>query len=216
MKKDYTHITFIIDRSGSMSTCWGDVIGGYKEFVKQQKDETSECTFSLVAFDNQYSKPLDFADIKLISENIDDLNIKPRGTTALYDAIGRAINETGEKLAKLKDEQRPEKVVVVIQTDGYENASREYTAQVIKERIKHQEDKYNWKFMFVGADQAACMNAIDQLGIDLNSVARYSTVKTGDTFSMLNTKLRDVRRATNEAQLQAAVTYSSEDLQKIQ
>jgi len=216
MKKNYSHITFIIDRSGSMCTCWDDVIGGYNQFVTEQKKGEGDCTFSLVAFDDKYDKPLDFADIKVVSESISELNILPRGSTALYDAIGKAISETGEKLSKLNEENRPEKVMVVIQTDGYENASREYTSSTVKDLIKQQEEKYNWQFMFVGADKNACMGAVRDLGIKLNSVAHYNTVKTGNTFRILNDKLLAARSATNDEQYKAATTFTSQELNEIQ
>ena len=215
MKNNYTHITFVLDRSGSMSSCWSDVEGGYKEFVSKQKELKDSCTFSLIAFDNNYDTPVNFKDIQLVTEDIKELNINPRGGTALYDAIGRAISETGEKLAALNESDRPEKVIVVIQTDGYENASKEYTSQMLKEKIKEQEEKYNWQFMFIGADIAAC-TAAASFGIDASSIALYNTTKTGSTFDTINTKLYAARSAETYDAYSKSLKWTAEDLSKIQ
>jgi hypothetical protein len=216
MKKKYTHITFVIDRSGSMQSCWTDVVGGYKTFVGEQKKGEGDCTFTLVAFDNAYDVPLDFSDIKLVTENLDELKIAPRGGTALYDAIGRAISDTGAKLAALAEDDRPEKVIVVVQTDGQENCSHEYSSQLIKNMIKLQEETYNWSFMFLGANKEVCMSASTILGFNPNSVAHYSSVKTGDTIQLMSKKLTAARSATDSVSYKAAVTYSDEDLRQIQ
>lgn len=206
-----THITFIVDRSGSMGSCWDDVIGGYKQFVKEQKEAKGECTFSLVAFDNQYDKPLDFADIKVVTENLEEFNIRPRGGTALYDAIGRAINETNEKLSGSCKCCNPSKIIMVIQTDGYENASCEFNSTKIRDMIKHQQEKHDWQFMFVGANKDACLSATRDLGISVNTVAFYSSTNTDGMWNTMNTKLRNAREATDHATYLASVNYTDDE-----
>lgn len=210
-----THITFIIDRSGSMGSCWDDVIGGYKDFVQKQKAAEGECTFSLIAFDNQYSKPIDGADIQIVTESLDELNIRPRGGTALYDAIGRAINETNSALAGVCECCAPSKKIVVIQTDGYENASREFSASKIKDMIKHQTEKHDWQFMFIGADKNACLSASRDLGINVNTVAWYNEANTKGMMDTINTKLCNARSATDHTAYMASVSYSDEEREQL-
>lgn len=110
MNKDYTHFTIVLDRSGSMgspASVWTDTIGGLKSTIVEQKKNKDKCTFSLYSFDSIIENNLDFADIQTVSEDVESFGIYPRGMTALYDAIGRAITETGAKLAKLPESERP-------------------------------------------------------------------------------------------------------------
>lgn len=148
MKANYTHILYILDRSGSMASVAGDVQRGFDSFIQSQKELPGECTFSLIQFDNDYEEHYHFASIKMVRTFV----FMPRGSTALYDAIGRAINETGKSLELMPSFARPEKVLVIIHTDGEENSSEEFTKAQIAEMIKHQEEKYSWKFSFIGTN----------------------------------------------------------------
>jgi hypothetical protein len=192
MKKNKTHATFILDRSGSMGIIWGDVTGGYESFIKEQKEKDGECSFSLHVFDDKFETIENFVDIQKASPT---LKVSPRGMTALYDAIGKAINETGEKLRDLPEIERPEKVIVFIQTDGQENSSREFTSARVKEMIKHQNEKYNWEFIFLGADDA-CLEQAKSIGIGADYFASYHS-GSGMT-SGISRKLCDVRSASLE------------------
>lgn len=195
MNKDYTHITLVVDRSGSMSSCWTDTIGGIQSLIKDQKEDKSKCTFSFYDFDDKITQNLNFVDIQLVSENVEEFGIAPRGWTALYDAIGRAIAETGSALAKLKESDRPGRVIVVIQTDGLENSSREYTSAKIAEMIKTQTETFQWQFQFVGADEKTVLEAQRVLGFSSNNTAFYQTKNSSDTFKTLNSKLKSSRSA---------------------
>jgi uncharacterized protein YegL len=147
--KNLMDITFILDRSGSMSSMRNDVIGGYESFVKKQREERGDCVFSLVQFDDQYETPFTAVPIQHVSPKLD---YSPRGSTALRDAIGRTINAVGERLRRLKERDRPSKVIIVVMTDGEENASHEFTQPQIKDMVKHQSDQYQWEFLFLGAN----------------------------------------------------------------
>lgn len=192
MKEDYTHITFLLDRSGSMSNVWSDVKGGFKTLIEDQKKEAGECTFTLVTFDHDYETPVNFQNIKDVSG---ELTVNPRGNTALLDSLGKAIVETGERLAKMDEKDRPSKILFISQTDGQENASKEFSRGKIKDLIKQQEDKYKWKFMFLGADQNAIQQAAS-FGFAANMVSTY-----GGADSMtkgIGAKMSQVRSMTHD------------------
>ncbi|NTW90933.1 MAG: VWA domain-containing protein [Erysipelotrichaceae bacterium] len=151
MKSGYSHVEFVIDRSGSMGSILADTIGGYNTFVGEQKKQEGECTFSLTQFDNTIENVYDFVNINEVPELTNQTFI-PRGMTSLLDAIGDRIIACGNKLADIKEEDRPEKVIFVILTDGEENSSRKFSNDKIKEMISHQTDKYMWEFIFLAAN----------------------------------------------------------------
>lgn len=145
-----TEIIVITDRSGSMASIAKDVIGGYNTFLRDQKAQPGEAKLTYTQFDHEYEvvlagKPLQDAP-ELTAETF-----APRGSTALFDAIGRTLNEQGQRIAS---EKWAELVVVCVITDGGENASREYTQAKVKEMTKHAESN-GWKFIFLAANQDA-------------------------------------------------------------
>ena len=197
----------VIDRSGSMSTCWQDVKGGYAEIVKQNKAETGKCTFTVAAFDTEYELLEDFTDIQNVKE---ELSVNPRGGTALLDAIGKTIVSVGARLANMEESERPAKVMMLIQTDGQENASSEFSKDMITKMIADQTDKYNWVFQFIGADINS-VNEAKSWGISSANSSVYSTNNSLDTFSLLGSKMKMARSAhTNDAYM-ASVSFSDED-----
>ena len=174
MKANYTHILYILDRSGSMSIVQNDVIGGFNNFIKEQKEQVGDCTFSLVQFDNFYESVYDFIPMKQVAA----LDFSPRGSTSLYDAMGRAIVETGEKLALIPEFARPEKVMVIVQTDGEENSSKDWNKKRVAELIKQQEEKYSWKFIFLGTNFDV-MGESDSLNILKGNTMSYKNNSDG-------------------------------------
>lgn len=151
MKKGLTEIIFILDRSGSMASVESDAIGGFNQFIKEQIDVPGEARFTLVQFDDKYEVVF---ENNLISdvEMLNDKTYRPRGTTALIEAVCKTIDDVGKRLYNTPDKQRPELVIIAILTDGHENASgKEYTNDLVKEKIEHQQSIYNWKFDFVAA-----------------------------------------------------------------
>jgi uncharacterized protein YegL len=155
MKTGLTEIACILDRSGSMGSIIDEAIGGLNTFLDDQKAEDGDANITIALFDDLYQVIYDNVDLKTIPKITRDL-YNPRGMTALYDAIGKTMTSIGERLAKTAEEDRPEKVMIVILTDGQENNSREYSASKIAEMITHQESTYNWTFMFLAANQDAC------------------------------------------------------------
>lgn len=151
-------------------------IEGFNEFVKGQKATPGECRLKLVQFDHAYEEVFD----KPLSE-VPDLTLEtfvPRGNTALLDAMGRTIVSLGESLAKTPEDERPSKVIVMILTDGHENASREYTQNKIAEMVAHQTDHYQWDFVFLGSNQDAVLTA-SRYGIPSTSALTYQPTREG-------------------------------------
>jgi len=142
-----THITIVCDRSGSMGSVASDAAGAINHFIVEQKQQPGECSLYFVDFDSDepqrvvYSGALAEAPVYLLGA---------RGTTPLLDAVGQAIGHTGSMLEAIAEDRRPGKVIFVIQTDGLENASREYTWEKVRDMIKEQTDKYSWQFIFLG------------------------------------------------------------------
>lgn len=155
--KAYTDITIILDRSGSMASLQKETIGGLNSFLKKQSDaELSTHSFvkiKVVQFDDQYEPGNTYN--ATIHPIFNEFTYQPRGMTALYDAIGKTVNAAGARFAAMNERDRPEKVLFVIITDGMENSSHEFTNAKIKEMIAHQQKKYLWDFVYMGANQDA-------------------------------------------------------------
>ena len=173
-----TLIAAIIDRSGSMGAIKQETEGAFDHFVAEQAQNPEGVTMTLAQFDNEYE--LVYAN-KPITE-VPKLDLIPRGTTALFDAVGRTVTAVGADLAKLAEEDRPGKVIVVILTDGFENASQEWTGPRVQELVKTQRDTYNWDFVFLGAGlDAAVMEVGAQLGVLRSHTMSYSGSGEGVT-----------------------------------
>lgn len=194
--KNYTHISFVLDRSGSMSSIKPDTIGGFNTFLESQKAVPSKATFTLIQFDNEYEVPHQMADIQTVPA-LTDSTFVPRGSTALLDAIGRTINDTGKRLGDMPEAERPEKVLFVILTDGFENASREFTNNKINDMITHQRDKYGWEFVFLGANQDAIATAAT-MGIQASSTITFTADSQGTkaTYEALAANTANYRTGT--------------------
>ena len=123
---------------------------------------------TLVQFDTRY----EFVHSAVPIENVPPYELEPRNATALLDAVGRAINETGSRLAKMPEHDRPGLVVFVVMTDGHENSSVEFSKTRIKSMIDHQQTKYSWQFIFLGADQDSWAVS-RQLGIRRGTVVDW-------------------------------------------
>lgn len=163
--KNYTDLNIILDRSGSMSSIANDMVGGIKTFLQKEKETGDETKVSFYQFDDKYDVVFEDKDIK---DEI-EINLNPRGSTALLDAIGRTIVSVGEKLSKMNEKDRPNRVLFLVITDGFENASKEFTNNVIKEKVKHQRETYAWDFVFLGAGEDAVLAQHAGIGIGASS-----------------------------------------------
>lgn len=151
METKYLKIVFVIDESGSMQGSNDDVIGGFNSFIERQKKEnTGKITMSLYKFNDVVSRVIDNKPASKI-KNLTNEDYTPGGFTALFDAIGQAILETDKNISELPATSRPDKVMVVIITDGQENASKEFSAKAIKSSISTHEELLNWSFIFLGS-----------------------------------------------------------------
>ena len=193
MKKNLTEIVFILDRSGSMAGLEDDTIGGFNAMIEKQKREAGSAIVSTVLFDNYSEVIHDRVDI----QNVDPITRKEyyvRGCTALLDAIGKAIHHIGNVHKYAREEDRPEKTLFVITTDGMENASREYTYDRLKEKIERQKEKYGWEFLFLGANIDA-VNTARQFGIDEDRAVNYHCDSEGTAlnYEVVSEAIRTVR-----------------------
>lgn len=177
MDNNYTHISIVLDRSGSMQSIADDTIGGFNKFLQDQKKVSGKATVSLIQFDDVYEEVYIGKDLQEAKELTKETFV-PRNQTALLDAIGKTINKTGEWLKNIPEAIRPGKVIFVIMTDGQENASKEFTRTQIFDMIKHQTDSYKWAFVFLGANQDA-IQAGASMGIGKGSSWTYSATSDG-------------------------------------
>lgn len=177
MKKGLTEIVFIIDKSGSMSGLEADTIGGFNSMIRKQKKEENEALISTVFFSDNSEVISDRKDIKDIKElNEDDYQVG--GCTALLDAVGDAINHIGNVHKYAREEDRPEKTLFVITTDGMENASHKYLYKDVKKKIEKQKEKYGWEFLFLGANIDA-IEVANTFGIREDRAFNYKASKKG-------------------------------------
>jgi uncharacterized protein YegL len=176
MNMNLTEIIFLLDRSGSMAGLESDTIGGFNAFVEKQRELEEETLVTAVLFDDKYE--ILWNGINANNAKLTSREYFVRGTTALLDAVGKTILDVGLRLSQTNEEERPGKIIFVITTDGMENASREFTYKKIKELISHQQEKYNWEFIFLGANIDASKEA-DSIGISKNNAYSFEASKAG-------------------------------------
>ena len=193
MRTDLTDITMVIDRSGSMSSIRTDAEGGINTFVDSQKSEPGEALLTLVQFDTEY----EFVHKGLPISSSPPFKLVPRGSTALLDAVGRAINETGARLSSMEEAQRPGLVVFVIVTDGAENSSKEFTRDKIRQMIEHQQSVYNWQFTFLAANQDAFAEAAS-MGIAQAGTANFAGENVVMAYAATAKKMSRMRKAMSD------------------
>ena len=177
MKKDLTELVFILDRSGSMAGLEADTIGGFNAMIEKQRGEPGEAVISTVLFDNETEVIHDRVSLDRVPA-LTEKEYDVRGCTALLDAVGRAIHHIGNVHKYAREEDRPEKTLFVITTDGLENASRRYTYDKVKSMIERQRERYGWEFLFLGANIDAAREAA-RFGIRADCAADYHADSMG-------------------------------------
>lgn len=201
---DLTHIYAVLDRSGSMQSIKTDTEGGFNAFMAEQAKQPGTCKVTLAQFDTDYD--IVYQDI-LVTE-VPPLELVPRGSTALLDAVGKTIVTAGESLAKLSEDDRPASVIFAILTDGHENASREYNWAQVKDMITTQRDQYSWLFKFFGAD----LDAVDvaaNMGIAAQDAIHYTPQNVGSAFALVSNRSGLYRGARTEGQAYAAASSAA-------
>jgi len=181
MNNNLTELAFILDRSGSMAPVTEAAITGFNDFLREQQSVEGQARLTLVLFDDEYLVPLDGIPVSE-AVPLDTRTYVPRGSTALLDAIGTTVDRLGERLAALPEEQRPGSVIVAILTDGYENASQNFTWNDISRRIREQTDVYKWQFLFLGAGRDAIATAA-QLSIAAVNASQFASDTSGTRSS---------------------------------
>jgi len=177
MNGNLTELVFILDRSGSMSGLEDDTIGGFNSLLNKQKKVEGECVITTVLFDNMYELLHDRLNLKGV-EPITDKEYFTRGSTALLDAIGMTVKKIDNAQKHTIEQERAEKVMFVIITDGYENASREYDYNKIRQMVEHQEKCHGWEFIFLGANIDAIGTA-EKFGVRTSRAANYHADRKG-------------------------------------
>ena len=179
--KKYTEIVFILDRSGSMCGLEKDTIGGFNSLIEKQKKEEGEAIISTVLFDDYSEVIHDRVSLEHISP-MTEKDYYVRGCTALLDAVGSAIRHIGNVHKYARPEDRPEKTLFVITTDGMENSSKHYSYEKVKQMIERQKEKYGWEFLFLGANIDAPVIA-ERFGIDRDHAANYHSDEIGTALN---------------------------------
>jgi hypothetical protein len=170
----YTAIAVLMDRSGSMQSVRDDAEGALRAFIADQRELPGRCTIRLSDFDDQYRSVYGSTPIA----DAPDYVLQPRGSTALLDGIGRLVTEFGAELAAMPEAERPGTVIVVIQTDGHENSSLEWTRTGIRALITQQREGFAWEFLFLGAGQDA-VTIGSGIGIPSHAALRYASSGQG-------------------------------------
>ena len=207
MNSELTEIAFILDRSGSMQPLTEAAITGFNSFLDDQLDTPGEALLSLVLFDNEYILHANRAPLAEVTK-LDTQSYIPRGTTALLDAIGQTIDSIGAKLSCTPEKDRPASVTIAIYTDGYENASSEYSPIQIRKMIKRQTEQYNWQFLFLAANEDAIATAA-QYGIDENNAAQVTLDTSG-----IHASTSSISRKIKASRIQFSRVWSDKELTK--
>ncbi len=181
MKKNLTELVMILDRSGSMAGLERDTIGGYNSMLRKQREADGEVLVSTVLFDDRSRVLYDRVPLDRLPQ-MTEKEYYVRGCTALLDALGGAIHHIGHVHKYAHDEDRPEKTIFVITTDGMENASREYSYNRVKKMVERQKEKYGWEFLFLGANMDAIETA-GRFGISADRAANYNSDHEGTALN---------------------------------
>lgn len=184
-----TLIVVVLDRSGSMDVICDDIAGGFNSFIEEQRKQPGECAVTLTQFDDKYEVVYNNKSIADVPKLAAHGNYVPRGNTALYDAVGRTINEVGAELNKLAEADRPGKLLFVIITDGQENASKEFAPSKVGEMIKHQQTVYQWQFTYLAAtlaDKQAHIYAAAAMHIPQSNIMRAAHTSKGSSALFSN------------------------------
>jgi len=193
MKKDLVELVFILDRSGSMAGLEKETIAGFNRMIQQQKEVQGEALVSTVLFDDRFEVLHNRVSIQKI-EHMTSKDYYVRGSTALLDAIGRSILKIRNVHKALEEENKPEKTLFFITTDGMENASVEFNYERVNEYIQLQKEKYGWDFIFIGANIDAIGTA-KKFGIDADRAVNYRADKRGTNlnYKVMNETITELR-----------------------
>ena len=181
MKKNLTELVMILDRSGSMEGLESDTIGGYNSMLRKQRETEGDVLVSTILFDDESEVLYDRVPLEKLPQMTEN-EYYVRGCTALLDAIGGAIQHIGNIHRHTPEEERPEKTIFVITTDGMENSSCEYSYDKVKKMVEEKKEKYGWEFLFLGANIDAIETA-GRFGISADRAANYNSDHEGTVLN---------------------------------
>ena len=197
-----TLIAALLDRSGSMETSKHATEDGWRELINEQRQQPGQCQVTLAQFDTVYEVVYSVTDIADVPEFV----VEPRGMTALLDATGKFITDIGEQLSALPEDQRPGHVICLIMTDGMENASREWSWDAVQRLTKQQQDEWNWKFIFLGAN----MDAVE-VGGRMGFAAGDSITYDDSSYASTTGVMRSAREMVRSTRAGKSASFSEED-----
>ena len=203
--KKYTEVVFIMDRSGSMAGLESDTIGGFNGMLEKQKKESGDAVISTVLFDDRMEVIHDRMEIKKV-QKLTEKEYYVRGCTALLDAIGNAVHHIKNVHKYAREEDRPEKTLFVITTDGMENSSRRYTYEKVKSMIERQKEKYGWEFLFLGANIDA-IEVSGRFGIAPSRAVNYECDSEGTqlNYKTISETVSKVRACKSREMMEAVL-----------
>lgn len=210
MKKGLTEVVFILDRSGSMGGLEADTIGGYNSMIAKQKQEEGEAIISTVLFDDRTEILHDRKDLKSI-DKITDKDYFVRGSTALLDAVGGAIHHISRVQKEMPKEERPEKTLFIITTDGMENSSNKYSYEKVRHMVEKKKEKQHWEFIFLGANIDA-VEVAGRFGVAANRAVRYESDRAGTAlnFDVMSKLVGCARRSSSAEMMEEA--FDADDM----
>lgn len=205
MRRGLTEVVFVLDRSGSMSGLEADTIGGFNSMIEKQRKEEGEAYISTILFDDQTEVLYDRVPVERV-EPMNDNQYYVRGCTALLDALGGAIHHIANVHRYAREEDRPEKTLFIITTDGMENSSRIYTYDKVKKMVEKEKEKYGWEFLFLGANIDA-IEVASKFGIGADRAINYECDSEGTAlnYQVLSETVSAVRRSKSRTELDEAV-----------
>ena len=210
--KQLTELVFILDRSGSMAGLEADTIGGFNSLIQKQIQENGEAIVSTVLFDSQCEVRHDRIPLEKIPVKTEN-DYYVRGCTALLDAVGRAIHHIGNVHKYAREEDRPDKTLFIITTDGMENASHRYTYDKVKQMVERQKNKFGWEFLFLGANIDA-IGVANRFGISEDRAVNYECDSRGTevNFNVFSAVVSRVR--SEKAGCRANLDHWKDDIEQ--
>ena len=181
MKKNLTELVFILDRSGSMGGLEQDTIGGFNAMLTRQKEQEGEANVTTILFDHEVQLLHDRFPLKAVAP-LTEKDYYVRGCTALLDAIGYGVEKMANIQRHLPEDERAEKVIFVITTDGLENASKRFSYEKIRRMIEREKERYGWEFLFLGANIDAAKEAA-HFGIGADRSVNYKCDEAGTALN---------------------------------